>query len=169
MSPILGVPGVDFSVELHTSEKKLHSCWIIPQRGSWVELSVTKKDVLDIKIDQSGKFPATTFLRAMSDEYGTDEQIIPLFYKTRKVTLKGSRDKDLLGKHVVGDVVDTRTGEVLLPSGSVITAESLEALLASSLKSVASTGRITNPGQSCLFWIFFCRPATPNVLLFSNT
>jgi len=129
-------PGVDFSVELHTSEKKLHSCWIIPQRGSWVELSVTKKDVLDIKIDQSGKFPATTFLRAMSEEHGTDEQIIPLFYKTKKVTLKGSRDKDLLGKHVVGDVVDTRTGEVLLKSGSAVTAEGLEALLASSLKSV---------------------------------
>ncbi len=129
-------PGVDFSVELHTSEKKLHSCWIIPQRGSWVELSVTKKDVLDIKIDQSGKFPATTFLRAMSEEHGTDEQIIPLFYKTRKVTLKGSRDKELLGKHVVGDVVDTRTGEVLLKSGSAVTAEGLEALLASSLKNV---------------------------------
>jgi DNA-directed RNA polymerase subunit beta len=129
-------PGVDFSVELHTSEKKLHSCWIIPQRGSWVELSVTKKDVLDIKIDQSGKFPATTFLRAMSEDHGTDEQIIPLFYKTRKVTLKGSRDKELLGKHVVGDVVDTRTGEVLLKSGSAVTAEGLEALLASSLKSV---------------------------------
>jgi subtilisin family serine protease len=41
--------------------------------------------------------------------------------------------------------------------------------VANSLKSVASTGRITNPGQTCLFWIFFCRPATPNVLLFSNT
>ena len=129
-------PGVDFSVELHTSEKKLHSCWIIPQRGSWVELSVTKKDVLDIKIDQSGKFPATTFLRAMSEEFGTDEQILPLFYKTRKVTLKGSKDKDLLGRNVVGDVIDTRTGEVLLKSGSQVTAESLETLLASSLKSL---------------------------------
>jgi DNA-directed RNA polymerase subunit beta len=129
-------PGVDFSMELHTSEKKLHSCWIIPQRGSWVELSVTKKDVLDIKIDQSGKFPATTFLRAMSEEFGSDEQIIPHFFKTKKVTLKGSKDKDLLGRHVVGDVVDTRTGEVLLQSGSAITAESLETLLASSLRSV---------------------------------
>ena len=129
-------PGVDFSVELHTSEKKLHSCWIIPQRGSWVELSVTKKDVLDIKIDQSGKFPATTFLRAMSEEYGSDEQILPLFYRTRKVTLKGSKDKDLLGKHVVGDVIDTRTGEVLLKSGAQVTAEVLETLLSSSLKAV---------------------------------
>ncbi|MCB9897128.1 MAG: DNA-directed RNA polymerase subunit beta [Planctomycetes bacterium] len=129
-------PGVDFSMELHTNEKKLHSCWIIPQRGSWVELSVTKKDVLDIKIDQTSKFPATTFLRAMSEDYGTDEQILPLFYDTKKVSLKGSKDKDLLGKHVVGDIVDEQTGEVLLRSGSAITAEGLEAILASSLKSV---------------------------------
>ncbi len=129
-------PGVDFSVELHTSDKKLHSCWIIPQRGSWVELSVTKKDVLDIKIDQSSKFPATTFLRAMSEDYGTDEQIIPLFYETKKVSLKGSKDKDLLGRFVVGDIADTNTGEVILKSGAAITAEGLEAVMASSLKSI---------------------------------
>ncbi len=129
-------PGVDFSVELHTNEKKLHSCWIIPQRGSWVELSVTKKDVLEIKIDQTSKFPATTFLRAMSEDYGTNEQIVPLFYKTKKVSLKGSKDKDLLGKHVVGDIVDTQTGEVMLKSGSAITAETLEMILASDLKNV---------------------------------
>ncbi|GJM22204.1 MAG: DNA-directed RNA polymerase subunit beta [Planctomycetota bacterium] len=129
-------PGVDFSVELHTNEKKLHSCWIIPQRGSWVELSVTKKDVLDIKIDQTSKFPASTFLRAMSEEHGTNEQIIPLFYETKKVSLKGSRDKDLLGTHVVGDIVDTTTGEVLLKSGSAITAESLAVIQESTLKSV---------------------------------
>ncbi|MED5330606.1 MAG: DNA-directed RNA polymerase subunit beta [Planctomycetota bacterium] len=129
-------PGVDFSMELHTSDKKLHSCWIIPQRGSWIELSVTKKDLLDIKIDQSSKFPATTFLRAMAEEYGTDEELIPLFYDTRKVSLKGSKDKDLLGKHVVGDVVDSKTGEILVTSGSAITAETLETILASSLKSI---------------------------------
>jgi DNA-directed RNA polymerase subunit beta len=129
-------PGVDFSVELHTNEKKLHSCWIIPQRGSWVELSVTKKDVLDIKIDQTSKFPATTFLRAMAEEYGTNEQILPLFYKTKKITLKSSKDKDLLGRHVVGDIVDEATGEIILKSCAAITAESLEMILGSALKSI---------------------------------
>jgi len=129
-------PGVDFSMELHSNEQKLHSCWTIPQRGSWVELSVTKKDNLGIKIDQSGKFPATTFLRAMSEDHGTDEQIIPLFYDTRTITLKSAKDKDLLGKPVVGDVIDPATGEILLQSGSVITAESLESLLGSSLKKI---------------------------------
>ena len=33
----------------HAGEKKLHSCWIIPERGSWIELNVTKKDVLAVR------------------------------------------------------------------------------------------------------------------------
>jgi subtilisin family serine protease len=40
--------------------------------------------------------------------------------------------------------------------------------VASTLKAVATRNRISNTGQSCVFWIFFCRPATPNLLLFSN-
>ena len=62
-------PGVDFSVEMHTGEKRLHSCWIIPERGSWIELNVTKKDALAVRIDQSGKFSAATLLRAMDAKY----------------------------------------------------------------------------------------------------
>ena len=44
-------PGVDFSVDQSSADKKLHTCWIIPERGSWVELNVTKKDVLTVRID----------------------------------------------------------------------------------------------------------------------
>ncbi len=58
-------PGVDFSVDSTTTDKKLHNCWIIPERGSWIELNVTKKEVLQVRIDQSGKFAATTLLRAI--------------------------------------------------------------------------------------------------------
>ena len=64
----------------------LHGGRIIPERGSWIEISVTKKDVLVVRIDQSSKIPATTFLRAMDEKYGTTESIIRLFYKTKNVT-----------------------------------------------------------------------------------
>ena len=38
-------PGVDFVMEQEgTSDRKLPSCRIIPERGSWIELNVTKKD-----------------------------------------------------------------------------------------------------------------------------
>ncbi len=58
-------PGVDFVVEIESGDKKLHACRVIPERGSWIELQVTKKDTLGVRIDQSGKFSSMTLLRAM--------------------------------------------------------------------------------------------------------
>ena len=34
-------------------DQKLHACRIIPERGSWIELNVTKKDTLGVRIDQA--------------------------------------------------------------------------------------------------------------------
>ena len=69
-------PGVDFTMETVEGNRPLHACRIIPERGSWVEVNVTRKDVLAIRIDQSTKFAATCFLRALDDKYGTDPAII---------------------------------------------------------------------------------------------
>jgi len=130
-------PGVDFSVEVHVGEKKLHSCWIIPERGSWIELNVSKKDALTVRIDQSGKFPATTLLRAMSEEYSTDEQILRLFHKTKKARISTKTGaKNALGKPVVGDIVDMNTGEVFLSCGDPITEEGIETLKEMGVKEV---------------------------------
>src|ERR1041384_6788422 len=56
-------PGVDYVVETAAGERKLPSCRISPERGSWIEINVTKKDPLGVRIDQSGKFSAMTLLR----------------------------------------------------------------------------------------------------------
>jgi DNA-directed RNA polymerase subunit beta len=114
-------PGVDFSVETHTSDKKLHSCWIIPERGSWVELNVSKKETLQVRIDQSGKFPATALVRAFSEEYSTNAQIIRLFHET-SVVKRSSRGfvQKITGRFAVSDVVDEATGEILVPAGEPI-------------------------------------------------
>ncbi len=74
-------PGVDFVVEIESSDKKLHACRVIPERGSWIELQVTKKDTLGVRIDQSGKFSSMTLLRAMSPKYSSDEAILQSFYE----------------------------------------------------------------------------------------
>ena len=59
-------PGVDFVLESDTtSDRKLPSCRIIPERGSWIEVNITKKDSMTVRIDQSGKFSSMTLLRAM--------------------------------------------------------------------------------------------------------
>src|SRR6195952_2666519 len=82
-------PGVDFVVE-REGDKDLHSCRVIPERGSWIEINVTKKDNLGVRIDQSGKFSALTLLRAMDPEYGSTANLIREFHAAtiEKVKLK---------------------------------------------------------------------------------
>jgi DNA-directed RNA polymerase subunit beta len=109
-------PGVDFLIESKEGDRVLHGGRIIPERGSWIEISVTKKDVLVVRIDQSSKIPATTFLRAMDEKYGTTESIIRLFYKTKNVSA-GKLDPSMWA---VGSIVNTETGEVLVEAGTMI-------------------------------------------------
>ncbi|MBN2455889.1 MAG: DNA-directed RNA polymerase subunit beta [Sedimentisphaerales bacterium] len=109
-------PGVDFLIESKKGDRVLHGCRIIPERGSWIEISVTQKDVLVIKIDQSSKIPATVFLRAMAPEYGSAEDIVRLFYPTKSV----SANKLSPQMWSVGSVVDEKTGEVLVKAGAQI-------------------------------------------------
>jgi len=118
-------PGVDFSIDASTIDRKLHSCWIIPERGSWVELNVTKKTNLSVRIDQSGKFSAITFLRALSEEIGTDQALLRTFYTTKVVKKTKSQTQNAFAKQVtdkiaVGDIIVLKTGEVLVPSGMPI-------------------------------------------------
>ena len=134
-------PGVDFSVETHTGEKKLHSCWIIPERGSWIEVNVSKKEAITVRIDQSGKFAATTLMRAMSPQYSTDAAILREFYEVEKVVRKKSDPEAkfagaLQGAYAVGDILDEASGEPFVHSGDEITEEQAEAIAASGIKEV---------------------------------
>jgi DNA-directed RNA polymerase subunit beta len=78
-------PGVDFQIESSEGDRPLHSARIIPERGSWIELEVTKKDVLAMKIDQSMKMAATTFLRCLDQSVSTTDAILSLFYQVSEV------------------------------------------------------------------------------------
>ncbi|HSV27505.1 MAG TPA: hypothetical protein VLH60_06385, partial [Sedimentisphaerales bacterium] len=109
-------PGVDFLIESKEGDRVLHGGRIIPERGSWIEMSVTRKDVLVVRIDQSSKIPATMFLRAMDEAYGTTESIIRLFYPTRMVKV-AKLDPTMW---TVGPIVDTETGEVIVKAGTMI-------------------------------------------------
>src|SRR4051795_8895062 len=114
-------PGVDFVVEVESGDKKLHACRVIPERGSWIELQVTKKETLGVRIDQSGKFSAMTLLRAMSPEFSSDEAILAAFYESEAInTGAGAAAAKLEGKVACGDIVDPTTGEVLIESGTTI-------------------------------------------------
>jgi DNA-directed RNA polymerase subunit beta len=109
-------PGVDFLIESKEGDRVLHGGRIIPERGSWIEISVTRKDVLVVKIDQSSKIPATIFLRAMGPDYGTAAQILRLFYTTKTV----SAAQLTPAMWAVEPIADTETGEIIVKAGTQI-------------------------------------------------
>jgi len=109
-------PGVDFTVEMQESDRPLHGARIIPERGSWIELSVTKKDVVVLRIDQSAKTPATMFLRAMDERFDTDAALVREFYPTKKIKAEDLQPN----MHLVEGFVDPATGEELVPAGGQI-------------------------------------------------
>src|SRR5213082_3399248 len=109
-------PGVDFLVEVQEGDRPLHGCRVIPERGSWIECSVTKKDALSVRIDQSSKIPATTFLRALDKKYSSTESIIKEFYQTENVKLKDLQ----AAYYAVGSIIDAETGEELVKASAQI-------------------------------------------------
>ncbi len=137
-------PGIDFSEE-KTGDKKLHSCWIVPERGSWIELSVGKKDSLYVRIDQSGKIPATTFLRAMSPDYSTNADLIRLFHETKKVKI-GKDPEQLKGKFLVDPIIDPETQKVLVEAGKELLDGSIKIIAArEDIKDVEIIEKLDDP------------------------
>ena len=127
-------PGVDFSMSLESGDRRIHSCRIIPERGSWIEMNVSRKDTLLMRIDQSSKIPVTAFLRAMDAKFADTEMLIRLFYETKILKLNqikpGTPMQDM---YVVAPVVSKETGEVVLKAGERI-GEKWEAIRNSALK-----------------------------------
>ncbi len=135
-------PGVDFVMEADaTSDRKLPSCRIIPERGSWIEINVTKKDSLTVRIDQSGKFSAMTLLRAMDPKYGNDSELIRAFYPSTIEKISDGRSvAKIEGKISVDDVVypssSDRAGEIIVEAGQKITKNAAETICTSGVEQI---------------------------------
>jgi DNA-directed RNA polymerase subunit beta len=129
-------PGIAFESSLHLNGKTLYSFRIIPDRGSWLEVQFDTNDLLYVYLDRRKrrrKFLATTFLRALG--YGSDEDIINLFYKVEDLTLSEKlEDDDIATKVLIGDV---RDGEITVARGfEPLTKATIRQILALGLKSV---------------------------------
>ena len=122
-------PGVDFQIASSVGDRPLHSARIIPERGSWIELEVTKKDVLAMRIDQSTKIAATTFLRALDEEYSSTDKLLELFYNVDEVKVEKIKPEHYSAEMIV----DTDTGEELCRVGVQI-GTAIEAIRFSSAK-----------------------------------
>jgi DNA-directed RNA polymerase subunit beta len=96
-------PGVVFEETIHPNGTKLYSARIIPFRGSWVEFSIDIHDVIHVHIDRKKKFPATALLRAFG--YGSDPDILELFYAVREIDMKRLTDDKAFLREVIGTLL----------------------------------------------------------------
>jgi DNA-directed RNA polymerase subunit beta len=143
-------PGVDFVSEMEAGERRMFSCRIIPERGSWIELHISKKETLSVRIDQSGKFSAMTLLRAMDPKFSLDSDLIRVFYDTNTEKVVDGRSVGKIeGKIAVEDVVypasSDRAGEIIVECGQKITKNAAELICTSGLHSVEVMPDVKNP------------------------
>ncbi len=125
-------PGICFESSVHLNGKVLYSFRIIPDRGSWLEVQFDTNDLLYIYLDRRKrrrKFLATTFLRALG--YGSDEQIVKLFYDVEDLRLSESLEEDVLAtKFLISDVRD----------GEITVARAFEPLTAATVRQILTLG-----------------------------
>src|SRR2546428_4385918 len=119
-------PGVVFEESIHPNGQRLFSARIIPFRGSWVEFTIDIHDVIYVHIDKKKKFPATALLRAFG--YGTNAEILKLFYATKDIDITGklegrAQKREVLGTLLAADVPDpeNKKGEPLGHVGDELT------------------------------------------------
>ena len=96
-------PGVVFEESTHPNGQRLISARIIPFRGSWVEFTVDIHDVIYVHIDKKKKFPATALLRAFG--YGTNSDILRLFFAVRELDLTKKREGRAEKREVIGAII----------------------------------------------------------------
>ncbi|MDD4016963.1 MAG: DNA-directed RNA polymerase subunit beta [Kiritimatiellae bacterium] len=125
-------PGICSEKALHPNGQTLFSVRLIPDRGSWIEIQFDSSDIMWVYMDRRRrrrKFYATTFLRSLG--YGTDEDILKLFYTFKFIQVKKTFAADVL-EHLVmkDDLVDVESQAVLARRYDPITPALLEQIAA---------------------------------------
>jgi len=116
-------PGVFFAHDkgkAHASGKLLFAARVIPYRGSWLDIEFDLKDLVYARIDRRRKIPVTSLLFALGMD---EEDILDAFYN--KLVIKRVKDiwhvpfnaERMRGYKAFKDLVDAKTGEVLLEAG----------------------------------------------------
>jgi DNA-directed RNA polymerase subunit beta len=112
----------------HSSGKIIYSARIIPVRGSWIDMEIDPKDIVNIKIDRRRKFPVTILFKAFGY---TTEDLLSYFYEKEKVIVKDSglfkvfNEKFMKGRRASYDIVDPKTGETIVKSGRLFTKKAI--------------------------------------------
>jgi len=127
-------PGITFDEGTLPNGKRLFTCRIIPQRGSWIELLLDSDNIMTVNIDRRKKMPATILFRALG--FSTDEDILNLFYECGSVDISEENKENILNSVVAKPVFDTSTGEILLDANEVISEDKWDTLIDSKVEQV---------------------------------
>jgi len=128
--------------KIHSSGKIIYSARLIPLRGSWIDFEFDPKDILYVRIDRRRKFPVTILLKALG--YST-EQLLNVFYRTEKIYLEGGTIRRkfipelLVDKTATDDILDPKTGEVLVKKLKRLTPAAVQKLKKAGLEYLPSS------------------------------
>jgi len=148
----------------HSSGKYLFAARVIPYRGSWLDFEFDAKDLAYVRIDRRRKLPVTTLLMALDNEETatkrdaakekgekldaldavgmSKEDVLNYFYdqvvytRTKKGWKTAFDAQRLRGTKLVKDLVNAKTGKVVLEAGAKITPRALKKLEESSLTEI---------------------------------
>ncbi len=140
----------------HSSGKYLFAARVIPYRGSWLDFEFDAKDLVYVRIDRRRKLPVTTLLYALDSAETvalrkereaegrtvdlaevrgmSQEEILSYFYKKviftsdKKGWKTAFEPERLKGLKLHYDLVDAKTGEVLVEAGQKIMARKIAEL-----------------------------------------
>ena len=137
-------PGVFFDHDkgkTHASGKLLFNCRVIPNRGSWLDFEYDVKDFLYFKIDRKKKILASTLLLALGF---TKSEIANEFYDKEKFSYDTKTEKwktkfdpdNYKSKNFSEEVVDAKTGKVVIKLGEKINFLNAKKLFNDGLKDI---------------------------------
>ena len=115
----------------HSSGKIIYSSRIIPVRGSWIDMEIDPKDIVNIRIDRRRKFPITILFKAFGYRV---EDLLNYFYQTERIVIKAKRaykrfNPDFLkGQRASKDVKDPKGTEVVVKKGRMFTIRAIKRL-----------------------------------------
>ncbi|MEQ8506676.1 MAG: DNA-directed RNA polymerase subunit beta [Rhodospirillales bacterium] len=148
----------------HSSGKYLFAARVIPYRGSWLDFEFDAKDLLYVRIDRRRKLPVTTLLMALDNDstellrekraeegkpldtqeiFGmSPEDILAYFYE--KVEFEKAKNgwktplaaERLKGQKLTSDLVNAKTGKVVLETGTKMTARTIAKLESSKVEDI---------------------------------
>ncbi|MCG8412085.1 MAG: hypothetical protein MI739_12465, partial [Bacteroidales bacterium] len=121
----------------YSTGKIIYNARIIPVRGSWIDMEIDAKDIVNIRIDRRRKFPVSILFKAFGY---TSEDILDFFYTKEQIIKKeGSFFKEFVPEHLARqrasfDIASPASGEVVVKQGRIFTKRALKQLTEEGLK-----------------------------------